>query len=284
MAERLCNVGPNLDVYKVNVDEVREQDINARVMPPEMMERLTETVQKEARLEQLPFTVKRDDHFEMVSGHHRLRAARAAGLTEIFVLVDTRDLSKSKVRAKQIAHNRIAGEDDPQTLAKLYAEMQSVDDILESFLRPEDFDDVKQLETAAITDIAVAVPWKHLTLVFMPSAMEAIERIEAIVKRVPKEADTIGLVSVDVLDRFRKAAAALGRTEDVRSLGAIVTRMTEIVEDHLARAEPASAATGGGIGATTAGADATSSAKRRKGNSRTRTAELAQGPRPATMA
>ena len=241
MAERLCNVGPNLDVYKVNVDEVREQDINARVMPPEMMERLTETVQKEARLEQLPFTVKRGEHFEMVSGHHRLRAARAAGLTEIFVLADTRDLSKSKVRAKQIAHNRIAGEDDSQTLAKLYAEMQSVDDILESFLRPEDFDDVKQLETAAITDIAIAVPWKHLTLVFMPSAMEAIERIEAIVKRVPKEADTIGLVSVDMLDRFRKAAAALGRTEDVRSLGAIVTRMTEIVEEHLAKVEEADA-------------------------------------------
>lgn len=165
------------------------------------------------------------------------RAARAAGLTEIYILADTRGLSKSRVRAKQIAHNRIAGEDDPQTLAKLYAEMDSVEDILESYLRPEEFDDVKQLETAAIMDISVGVPWKHLTLVFMPSAMEAIERIEAIVKRVPKETDAIGLVSIEMLERFRTAAAAVGRAEDVRSLGAIVTRMTEIVEAHLAQVE-----------------------------------------------
>lgn len=90
-------------------------------------------------------------------------------------------------------------------------------------------------------DISVGVPWKHLTLVFMPAAMEAIDRIEAIVKRTPKETDALGLVSIDMLERFRKAAASLGRSENVRSLGAIVTRMTEIVEAHLAQTEkPAS--------------------------------------------
>ncbi len=242
MPEKLADTGPDQALFKVHVDELREQDINARVMPPEMMERLTETIKRDGRLEQLPFCVLRPDHLEVVSGHHRIRAARAAGLTEIFVLADTRNLSKSKVRAKQIAHNRISGQDDSQTLAKLYAEMESVDDILESFLRPEDFDDIKQLETASIMDISVGVPWKHLTLVFMPAAMEAIERIDAIVKRIPKETDTVGLVSVDVLERFRTACAAVGRTEDVRSLGAIVTRMTEIVEAHIAETDKAAEA------------------------------------------
>lgn len=109
MAEFVAEVGRNLALYKVSVDEIREQDLNARVMPPEMMERLAETVKTEGRLEQLPFTVLRKGYFELVSGHHRVRAARAAGLVEIFVLADTRDLSKSKVRAKQIAHNRISG-------------------------------------------------------------------------------------------------------------------------------------------------------------------------------
>lgn len=237
MAEKLADAGPNQAFFRVNVDEVQEQDINARVMPPEMMERLTETIKKDGRLEQPPFAVQRKDHFELISGHHRVRAARAAGLTEIIILADTRDLTKSQVRAKQIAHNRIGGEDDSQTLAKLYAEMTSIDDILESYLRPEDFDDVKQLDTASIQDISLNIPWKHLTLVFMPAAMEAIDRIDAIIKKMPRETDVIGVVSIDILERFRKASVAIGRTEDVRSLGAIVTRMTEIVEAYLARTE-----------------------------------------------
>lgn len=242
MAEKLADVGDNLALFKVHVDELREQDINARVMPPEMFERLTETIKGEGRLEQLPFTVFRGDHFEMVSGHHRLRAARAAQLTEIFVLADTRPLSKSKVRAKQIAHNRISGEDDPATLKRIFDEIESVEDQLESYLRAEDFDDVKQLDPASIVDISVGIPWKHLTLVFVPSTLEALERIEKIIRRTPKDTDILGLVNVEVVDRFRNVALKLGRTEDVRSLGAIITRMAEITEKHLAEVEAATPA------------------------------------------
>jgi hypothetical protein len=234
VAEKLAEVGPHLAVYRVKPDDLIEQDVNAHVMAPEMFERLTENIKTEGRLESLPLTVARPNgKFEIVSGHHRVRAARTAELKEFFVLADTRDLSRSKVVAKQLAHNSIFGKDDKQTLKKLYEELDNVDDILQSYLRPEDFDDVKQLEPAQITDISVAIPWKHLTLVFVPRAMAALERIDGWVKRIPKETDTIGVVGFEILDRFRTAALAVGRTEDVRSLGAIITRMTEIVEIFL---------------------------------------------------
>ena len=37
---RICEAGPNLEVWRVNNTVVLEQDKNARVMPPEMMSRL----------------------------------------------------------------------------------------------------------------------------------------------------------------------------------------------------------------------------------------------------
>jgi hypothetical protein len=234
MAEFVADCGQNLAIYKVVADDLTEQNVNAHIMPPEMLERLTENIKNEGRLESLPLTVARKNgKFEIISGHHRVRAARAAQLAEFFVLADTRNLPRSKVVAKQLAHNSIFGQDDTQTLKKLYEELDSIDDMLESYLRPEDFDDVKQLQPAQITDISVTIPWKHLTLVFVPRTMEALERIDGWVKRTPKETDVIGVVGHEILERFRAASLALGRTEDIRSLGAIMTRMTEIVEAYI---------------------------------------------------
>lgn len=238
MAEKIADVGKNLALFKGHPNELKEQDINAHVMPPEMFERLSENIKREGRLESLPFAkLCADGTHELISGHHRKRAAVAGGLEEIYWLADTRDLPRSAVVAKQLAHNSIFGKDDSQTLKRLYEEMDSVADIIESFLRPEDFDDVKQLEPANVTDIAVDIPWKHLTLVFTPKTMEALERIDNWVRRIPRETDIIGVVSLDVLDRFRTAAISISRSEDVRSLGAIMTRMTEICEEHIRQHE-----------------------------------------------
>ena len=89
---------------------------------------LADTIRKEQRLESLPLTVKRKNFFEVMSGHHRTRAVRMAGLTELYVLADTRNLTRSQVVAKQIAHNRIAGSDDRETLATLFKEISRIDD------------------------------------------------------------------------------------------------------------------------------------------------------------
>lgn len=230
MAERLADAGPNLGVYKVHVEEIKEQDVNARVMAPEMFDRLTENIRREGRLEQLPFCVVKGNGFEMVSGHHRLRGARAAGLTEIFVLADERKLSRSSIVAKQIAHNRLQGEDDREILRRLYEEIETVDDKIETFLSAEDFDDVRQLEPVKIADLGVDLPFKHITLVFLPKAIEDLDALETFVKKLPRDSDTFGVVSIEALEAFRQACLKLSRKEDVRSMGAIVTRMLELIQ------------------------------------------------------
>ncbi len=102
MAERLLELGQGLEIWKVHVDELLEQDVNAQVMPKSMFDRLAKTIKQDARLESLPYCAKTDRGIEIVSGHHRVRGARAGGLTEIFVIMDVSGLDENAIKAKQL--------------------------------------------------------------------------------------------------------------------------------------------------------------------------------------
>lgn len=239
MAELIAEAGANISIYKVHVDEIQEQDLNARVMPPEMLERLTANIRREGRLEQLLFCVKRaDDVFELISGHHRLRAFRAAGLTELFVLADERELDRSQVRAKQIAHNRISGTDDQQTLKQMWTEIERIDDVLESYISEDDFNDIKQLDPVKLTTVEVVFPWRYVGLVFLAETLLKLEEVELLVSKVPKNTDVIGVIPLQQFEQFRDVARNLGRTDDIRNIGAIMSRMIEITEAYIEEHTP----------------------------------------------
>ena len=57
--------------------------------------------------------VATDKGYDIISGHHHIRAARKAGMKEMLVLVYTH-LDRASVVAKQLAHNTISGKDDPE--------------------------------------------------------------------------------------------------------------------------------------------------------------------------
>src|SRR3990167_3081838 len=109
--EVLAVLGNGMEVWRVGVDDLQEQDKNARTMSPQAFQRLVANIKNGDRLESLPFCVLRPNgDIEIVSGHHRTRAARAAGLNEVPVLIDTTTtLTRSQIVAKQLAHNSISG-------------------------------------------------------------------------------------------------------------------------------------------------------------------------------
>jgi ParB-like chromosome segregation protein Spo0J len=206
-------------------------------MPPEMLERLADTIRKEQRLESLPLTVKRKNFFEVMSGHHRTRAVRMAGLTELYVLADTRNLTRSQVVAKQIAHNRIAGSDDRETLATLFKEISRIDDILESYVTAADFGDIASADSISIPPIAAILPWYLVHFAFLPAAIEKFELLEAQIKKIPKDTDLVGVASADIYPRFAEAVGTITKIENVRAIGAVLTRMIDIALAHFAALE-----------------------------------------------
>lgn len=135
--EVIYDMGSGLVIAKVNIDFVKEQDINARIMKNEMQDQLTQNIKKRGQLESLPFLVLSNGRLEIVSGHHRIKSARAAGIKELIAIIDVSGLTRSQIAAKQLAHNAIAGFDDESTLREICKMITDVDDMLESYIGKE---------------------------------------------------------------------------------------------------------------------------------------------------
>lgn len=132
--EKILDLGNGLELWKVTPSALREQDVNARSMSKVMFERLSQTIARDKRLESLPLCAKRERGLEIISGHHRVRAATAAGISDLFAIVDTIGLSRSQIAAKQLAHNAIQGQDNDQLLAEIYQQIKDAESKLEAFV------------------------------------------------------------------------------------------------------------------------------------------------------
>ena len=132
-------MGSGLVIAKVGAGYMREQDINARIMKSEMQQQLTNNIRKRGQLESMPFCALTQDgtRIEIISGHHRIRSGKDAGIKDFFVILDVSGLNRSKIVAKQIAHNAISGFDDQATLKELAKMLDDVDDMIESYAGKE---------------------------------------------------------------------------------------------------------------------------------------------------
>ena len=130
-------LGEGLEIWKVLLADIHEQDVNARAMSQQAFLQLTETIKKTKRLESLPLCVLKDSRIEVVSGHHRTRAARKAQMKEIWILIDVTDMPRDFIVAKQLAHNSIQGEDNPDLLAKLFGEIGDSEARIEAFIETD---------------------------------------------------------------------------------------------------------------------------------------------------
>lgn len=117
--EIIYDMGTELYIAKVQLAELKEQDINARIMKNEMQDQLTANIKNRGQLESLPLIALMGEKLEIISGHHRVKSAREAGLKEIIVILDKSGLTRSKAASKQLAHNAISGFDDESTLREI---------------------------------------------------------------------------------------------------------------------------------------------------------------------
>jgi hypothetical protein len=233
--ELLAVVGDQgLEIWRTHVERVEEQERNAQVVPPEAMERLTETIRRDGRLESLPFVVRRqrgeDVRFEMVSGHHRLRAARAAGLDTIIVLADTHDLNRSQVVAKQLAHNNIVGSPNPQVVAELFAEIDRMEDALESYVNPEL---LERFIEENVTPIDVDEPppeWHSVKIAFLPEQFAEWERL---LDRLTGEEEMLLLSDMEGFAKFQEAVVTVKHVQDIRAVSRQLARICELAHERL---------------------------------------------------
>lgn len=230
-------VGPDLWVRLLVIAEVQEQDLNAQTMQPRKFERLVENIRIRGALEQLPYCCRPGDvgPTSIIGGHHRMRAARAAGQDRMWALVDTLPMTRSQIRAKQVAHNELHGEPDPQILQQMIGQIDNVDDLLMTGL------DETQLPTMEPDDTNLQLPhadfdFRLVSLSFLPAQLADFTDA---VKLIESRTDLVGVARVEQFDAFSKALMDYGRRFNVKSMATVVSMLTDIARREVeAAAEP----------------------------------------------
>ncbi len=226
MAQQTIDLGSGLELRYVRFSDLHEQDLNAQVMQPAEFERLVENIRTRGALESIPYAAQPPGqrYAEIVSGHHRVRAAIVAGISEGWVMVDTSPLTRSQITAKQIAHNQLVGRSDEAILRQLLERIDNVDDLLETGLQA-DMLPGPDIDHTALNTPHADFEWRTVTLTFLPHQMDSFTELVA---RLDGQQDMVGVAPVELFDAFARALMAFQRFKDVRSVGtavAILTRM-----------------------------------------------------------
>lgn len=219
--KQLADLGSGLIIAEIQVLDIREQDVNARIMKPEMFRQLVDNIKKRGQLESLPLCALYGEKIEVISGHHRLRAAKEAGLKTIVVILDVSGLNRSQIAAKQLAHNAIAGFDDNDTLKTIAKLIDDVDDMLESYIGKNILEEpMAELET--LISPKIEFDWRILTFAFLPHQIKDLDKLAEVLERNP---EYIGYVNIEQYKDFLGCMAKYQKFANIKNLGATVHAM-----------------------------------------------------------
>ena len=217
---------PELDV--VSPKECKHQRINARYMNVETMSNLVANLKRDKRLESVPLVYKnKKGEYEIISGHHRIRAAIDAGIEKIVVMI-TKAKSKSEVVAKQLSHNALNGLDDEQILEQMYSGLDSLQAKYYSGLQD-------QLEAIGFISLSYkAGEFQEFTIAFMPEGVVEFDRVVKIVNELGIGRGTA--VRLDVMANhapFLKAIIDIKKAENIKSNDEALSRMIALALERI---------------------------------------------------
>lgn len=174
--------GVTTRIIEIDPNELKLLEVNARRMTHEQYQRLVENIKRDGALTSVPFACLDDDgRYLVLSGNHRTRASRDAGLTKIAVMVTDDPLDHQRRVAIQLSHNAIAGEDDPTILASLYDELEDVD-----WRAYAGLDDkaLKLLEQVTIGSLSEAnLDFTTISIVFLPNEAARVKAAFDVAKK-----------------------------------------------------------------------------------------------------
>lgn len=227
--------GTSLTIWKVHPDTLREQDKNARIMDPQVFQRLTENIKSNSQLESLPYCHRTvspggSEEFAIISGHHRVRAARKAGLTTIYILVEEKDLTRSQIIAKQLAHNALAGEDDPQALVELYKAIDDINAKIESGLvgLEEKIEDLN----VQVDEIKFKFDYEQVELLFLKTEYDDFTKVLDELTGLQDSRDIL-ICNYEQFEKYKSMIQEVSKKENVRNIAAIMTRIFAIISESL---------------------------------------------------
>lgn len=211
---RLNQLLDGVTPYRLGVaapGDMRPADVNAHFMSKRVYDQLVANIKRDGNLATLPFCWHdADGAIHILSGHHRIDAARDAGVEALLYLYTDGVLSADERTAIQISHNALVGEDDLAILKRQWESIASLEARLYSGLDDERFKSFDPITLGAFNEKDIR--FETIELLFLPAE---IERITEIVKKLGKSKRVRFVGHVDQYDAL---ADALMRLKDASTI------------------------------------------------------------------
>ena len=200
-------------VVHVDPKTLKLLEVNARFMRHEEFQRLVANVKQDGQLTSAPFAARNPDGtYEVLSGNHRVQAAIAAGLETIPCIITDDELSKEQRIAIQLSHNAIVGQDDPDTLKKLYDEIFDIDLKEYSGLDDKTLGLLDKAASQAMTE--ANLEYQVLSVVYLPDELKDAQRIIDKAKDAGKNSAAVWLAKDSEYDRWLDAQETVSSRRD----------------------------------------------------------------------
>ena len=192
-----------------------------------------ENVKRDGTLTSVPFAWKqRNGRYLVLSGNHRVKAAIEAGIEEAFVMVTDDPMPKDRRTALQLAHNAIAGDDDPATLKDLYESLEDVDWRIYSGLDDQALSLLDQVQIGSLSE--ANLDFQTVTLTMLPAEKERAETAWAAARAELLGSDEVLLGKLDDATRILDALDVSGRSYGVTNVATALMLVLDVFERHIA--------------------------------------------------
>lgn len=207
-----------LEIAIVNPSKCLPQPRNARYFAPEVFRQLVDNIKVAGNLESVPLVYRhesREGYFFTTSGHHRIDAAKEAGLNWVMVFI-FKPTSVDEITSKQLSHNALTGIDDPVVLAELFNSIEDLQAKIATGLTSE----VGKIEYDSLNFKIGAT--KSMTLLFVPEELlDHLGRMDAIeeeISKIPvKGSEQTRLIGKADWNSFAALMRKIKKTENIKS-------------------------------------------------------------------
>jgi len=223
--ERLAGVFP----YRLELaapGELKLLEKNARYMKAEQFQNLVENVKKDGNLSSLPLCYREaDGKLRVLSGNHRVMAARHAGVEHILVMVVADEKNADERLAIQLSHNAIAGQDDLVILKELWESIKNVQARVYAGLDSETLKALQGIQFSAITEQRLR--YKLTSFLFLP---EELEDLDSLLKETAAAfaGDVVYLAHLQAFDAFFELVTRIKKRCQIKNSAAAFLKLMEL--------------------------------------------------------
>ena len=214
-------------------------------MPHETFQRLVDNLKQDGATTQDPFVWRLHDDttrlpvddadgapiYEVLSGNHRVMAARAAGFPLIWCIATDQYLPPKQRVALQLSHNAISGMDDPAILKTLYTGIDDVDLQRYTGLDDKTLGLLQEVKVDSLADALLV--FQTIQFIFLPDELDKVNAILADAQKAVKGASNAHLLRFAEYDALLDAIEAAAQASGIKNSATGLLLILDIFARHM---------------------------------------------------